>query len=184
MIVVERPDGPGCPRKADDMEMHQLAARAAGLAVAGMIGISLAVTTGTAGAAKRDVIALAEEVCGATPTADNLVDACALQRDTQNPDVALFSGKPREGAQNLEAQARKASSVVLSLDDVYARGKVPSQVQAAIDDACAYAAKSAELVAAGKVDYATGRDLGEDAKDLAAAIHAEFQLYGIVNPCS
>jgi hypothetical protein len=186
MIGRARPEVPVIRRKAEVMKMSELAARAAGLTVVGMIGVSLVVTAGTAGAAKRDVIADADRICQnttANPPA-NLLDACRLQRDTRDPTVAEFSGKPRDG-QNLDAQSRKASSVVLSLDDVYTRGKTPSQVQAAIDDACAYAAKSAELVTAHKVIYADDRDLGEDATHLAAAITAEFELeYDIFNPCA
>ena len=168
------------------MKMHSFAARVAAGTVAGMVGITLMVTAGTAGAAKRDVVADATAICVNRPSAVNLQGACDLLAETADPTVATFTGKPREGQQNLEAQSRKAASVVLSLDDVYARGKVPGQVQTAMDDACAYAAKSADLLAVGKVTY-LGPDLGQDAKDLAASIYAEWAVdYGdvLTNPCA
>ena len=168
------------------MKMHSFAARVAAGTVAGMVGITLMVTAGTAGAAKRDVVADAEEICKPGPPPGNLQDACGLLADTQDETVAVFKGKPREGEQNLEAQSRKAASVVLSLDDVYVRGKVPGQVQTAMDDACAYSAKSADLVDAHKVTYAGVRDLGEDAGGLAERIYLEwFDRYpDITKPCA
>ena len=167
------------------MRMQGFAARVATGTVAGMVGVTLMVTAGTAGAAKRDVVGDATGICAGVELPDNLAGACELLAATQDEAVTTFSGKPREGAQNLEAQSRRSASVVLSLDDVYTRNKIPGQVQPAIDDACAYAAKSDELLAVGKVAYA-GDDLGAVARELAAAIYAEFAgEYGdvITNPC-
>ena len=171
------------------MMANRIAALAAGVAVAGIVGVTSIMTVGTAGAAKReeprgrDVVTDAQEICVDTDTDPaNLRAACYLLADTQ---VATFEG--RNAVKNLEAQSRKAASVVLSLDDVHARDKVPGQVQTAMDDACAYAAKSADLLAVGKVTYADGRDLGKDAKELAASIYTEWAgEYGddIANPCA
>ena len=142
------------------------------------------VTAGTAGATKRDVVGDAVAICAAASSEPNLQAACGLLADTQNEEVTTFSGKPQAGAQNLEAQSRAAASVVLSHDDLYARNKV-AQIQTAIDYACKYAAKSDALVDAGKVSYADGRDLGQDAQDLAASIYDQFAgAYEITNSCA
>ena len=173
------------------MKMHSFTARVAAGTVAGMVGITLMVTAGTAGAAKRDVVDDAAKICDALVPVpvpvpvpedlENLQGACGLLADTRNTE---FTGK--NSVQNLEAQSRKAASVVLSLDDVYARGKVPGQVQTAMDDACAYAAKSADLLAVGKVTYDEDRDLGYDAKVLAAAIYEYWvgTYPDITKPCA
>jgi hypothetical protein len=171
------------------MKMHSFTARVAAGTVAGMVGITLMVTAGTAGAAKRDVVGDATFICVSDPQPENenLRDACDLLADTQDGNVATFDGKPRDGAQNRKAQSRKAASVVLSLDDVYARGKVPGQVQTAMDDACAYADKSADLLVAGKVKYYKDPGLGKDAEALAVSIYDEFAGgYGdvITKPCA
>ena len=81
-------------------------------------------------------------------------------------DLLTYTG--RNCVKNEDAQLRKASSVVLSMDDVIARNKAQQALTAA-DYACKYASKATALVAVGKLDQKDS-DLIADAENIADAL--------------
>ena len=68
------------------------------------------------------------------------------------------------GQRNEEGLRRNMSSVVLSLEDVIARGK-DRQRETAAGYACSFSDKALALVGAGKLDQGT-EDLAADAEDI------------------
>ena len=116
-----------------------------------------------ANAAKRDVIADANAICGgANPApADSLADACYLLDDTNggqdlntqgcnsvfdddDNDNGIVDYLFRNCDRNEEALLRKAAGAVLSLRDFYRRGKT-QQAGTAGRYLCSYASKFSDL---------------------------------------
>ena len=112
-----------------------------------------------ANAAKRNVIAEASAICVAvSPDAEpTLVDACSLLEKTRGVTI---TGNNAE--RNKDALLRKISSAILSLDDVFVRGKA-EQIETAIGYLLDYADKAGQLNAAGKLEDAVADCLIEDA---------------------
>ena len=146
----------------------------------------------------RDVIGEAQELCefssGIVPAADLgggtdeeiFAFACGLLWKTNGARIegkgctgdasggngyVTYSG--RNCVKNEAAQERKASSVVLSMDDVIERHKAQQALTAA-DYACMYASKAIALVAVGKLDQ-QDNDLIADAEDIAEALGYECE---------
>ena len=90
---------------------------------------------------------------------------CAKDASDSNGYVTYTD---RNCIKNEAAQERKASSVVLSMDDVIERNKA-QQVLTAADYACMYASKAIALVAVGKLDMQDA-DLIDDAESIADAL--------------
>ena len=66
----------------------------------------------------------------------------------------------------------KASSAVLSLNDLVFKGKT-NQLSTAADALCKYAEKYDSLVAVGKLVSVNGHDFGADAADIADDLVAD-----------
>ena len=139
----------------------------------------------------RDVITEAGDLCAAPPAFDSgsgsdeeiFSLACDLVFKTNGAQVegkacaedysdtngfVTYTG--RNCVKNEDAQLRKASSVVLSMDSVIERDKT-QQVYTAAKYACEYASKAAALAAPGvdKLDL-QGTTLIGDARDIADAL--------------
>jgi hypothetical protein len=142
----------------------------------------LALSAGESSAAMRDVIADAAAICpGSTDV--NLVAACDLVDNTNggqvidvdaacvadlgNGDNGVVDYLLRNCDQNETALLRKASSAVLSLNDVVNKGKAAQAARAA-DYLCTYASSYMTLQGAGKL--ISTEDLAADAQDIAAAL--------------
>ena len=137
-----------------------------------LAALALVTTIGVvpANAQKRDVIAEASAICVAVsnnvyPDAENpiipdptLVDACSLLEKTFGVTI---TGK--KAARNKVALLRKISSAILSLDDVFVRGK-EEQIETAIRYLLDFADKAGQLNAAGKLEDADADCLIEDAE--------------------
>lgn len=157
------------------------------------IALSLSAVTAHAGKPSnppkdsgRAVIGDAATICLSATDAD-VIAACALAANSNGKliddgvcdfeslggivgDSGIVEYQLRNCDKNEAAQVRAASSAVLSLDDVYTRGK-EAQRESAAGYLCAYADKYDQLGAAMKlfaVDVSI--DLGEDARDLADVV--------------
>lgn len=144
------------------------------------LALALVLAAGSADALKRDVIADAAYICDPTPSDPNLALACDLVWKTNGEQIigngclASFDAVDnrvvdyllRNCDQNEEALLRKASSAVLSLNDV-AKGKI-GQLATAVDYLCSYITSYELLVGAGKL--ASTEDLAADAQDIVTAL--------------
>lgn len=160
--------------------------------------LALLTAGGVGAATQRDVVTEAEAICGFPLDGQNLATLPADASDQQIQDFACVVLFKTNGAQevgrgcpadddgdngfalyrlrncdrNEEGLRRKMSSVVLSLEDVLARGKSAKRETAA-GYACVYADSALSLQGVDKLVLADGEDLVADAQDIVSALGFE-----------
>ena len=153
------------------------------------VSIGLAAASAHAGPPRdsgKDVIGIATAICASplsvsTPDEQIRADACELlfktdgwldiggkcktDRVNETNGFAVYSGRNCE--KNESGLERKASSVVISMNDLIEKGKVAQSLTAA-GYACVYASNAEYQESVGKLEFLQGADLIADAEGIAS----------------